>query len=343
MAASADNSCDFLPSGSTHPSFAADDADIVLCSQDGVHFRTHTLVLRLGSAWFRTLFTLPQAASSPRPDSAPPPEPQTIQMPESAAVLADLLSMISGQPLPLARWTSPDALVPLLHAAEKYEMPGALSVLRLALAAPALLDAYPLRVYGLAWAHGWRPEARLASARTLALDLLSPAVLSGDARRLDAPALGALLLLHRRRRDALRGALDAPDFYANRVPGRCTHCQAPVAHAEWFRFKYGWVAAFESAPGGFASLEVLQSPEVRALLGASCSSPLCRKLLYHDEATVNKLRTILKEMAAMTVERQLSFATASGHPIAQQGSVACKPHVTPQRLPTNVLDIQHNQ
>ena len=115
MAASADNSCDFLPSGSTHPSFAADDADIVLCSQDGVHFRTHTLVLKLGSAWFRTLFTLPQAASSPRPDSAPPPEPQTIQMPESAAVLADLLSMISGQPLPLARWTSPDALALLIQ------------------------------------------------------------------------------------------------------------------------------------------------------------------------------------------------------------------------------------
>ena len=168
MAASADNACDGLPPGSTHPSFAADDADIILCSQDGVHFRTHTLVLKLGSAWFRTLFTLPQGASSPCSSSVSP-EPQTIQMPESAAVLADLLSAISGQPLPLARWASPDALVPLLHAAEKYDMPGALSVLRLALAAPALLDAHPLRVYGLAWAHGWRPEARLASARTLAL------------------------------------------------------------------------------------------------------------------------------------------------------------------------------
>ena len=143
MAASADNACECLPPGSTHPSFAADDADIILCSQEGVHFRTHTLVLKLGSAWFRTLFTLPQSPL-PSPLCKRPP-PELIPMVEPADVLAALLGTACGHALPPL-----DALPfveALLHAADKFDMPAALSALRLALAAR-------LRVGGIGVARG---------------------------------------------------------------------------------------------------------------------------------------------------------------------------------------------
>lgn len=300
MAASADSACDYLAPGQLHPSFAADDGDIILSSQDGVLFRTHSLVLKLGSAWFRTLFTLPQAASSPSSPTVCAAEPQTIQVAESSQVLADLLGMISGQELP--RWTSLDHVAQLLHAAEKYEMQGAQSVLRLALVSPALLERHPVRVYGLACQYGWHDEARLASNKTIGLDILARRVVNSELAQLDAAHLGKLLLMHRRRRDVLRQTLDSAEFYANRLPGMCTHCQAAVSHADWFRFKWNWLSAFENSPQEFASLEALQSQDVRNLLNATCSSPLCRKLLYHDEATIKKLRAVLKEMSVMTVE-----------------------------------------
>ncbi|KAF7791922.1 hypothetical protein EIP86_002948 [Pleurotus ostreatoroseus] len=282
----------FLPPGvQVHPAFADEDADILLCSRDNVLFRVHSLVLRLASGWFRTLFTLPQSPL-PAPPLCKRPPPELIPMVEPADVLAALLGTACGHALPPL--DSLPFVEALLHAADKFDMPAALSVLRLALTAPPLLDAHPVRVYGLACQWGWREEARAAAARTVGVDLCSRDAVR-DMGAVDAPYLARLMLLHRRRREALKAALDAPgEFYANCAPGKCSQCQKEIVHAGWLQLKYAWVAAMETCPAEVASGRILQRPEVHEVLGATCQH--CERKLYNPEVTMVKLKAILDRL-----------------------------------------------
>lgn len=278
---------------STNPHHTFDDesADTILCSQDGVNFPVHSLTLKLASQWFRALFTLPQGHTPAATVKAEP-----IRVSESSAVLADILGMISGQEVPQLHDIV--HVASLLQAAEKYEMHGVMSVLRLALVSPPLLEKYPVRVYGLACHYGWMEEAKMALSKTIGLDLLSENV-RPELHALDPAFLTKLMLLHRRRRDALRKQLDSSVFYANNIPGRCTGCQTLVAHESWLRLKAAWMAAADHAPQDLVSREILQSEELFALLNTTC--PSCHTPLYHGQSTMMNLRNILKELPT-TVE-----------------------------------------
>ena len=61
---------------------------------------------------------------------------QIIHLDESADTVEALLRMISGVPIPSL--TSYDAIEPILYAAEKYDMPGPLSIIRMVLMTPAV-------------------------------------------------------------------------------------------------------------------------------------------------------------------------------------------------------------
>lgn len=294
-----------VPDERVHPAFDESDADLILCSRDNVLFRVHSLVLRLASGWFRTLLTLPQSPPAYKYD-AHAHCPEIIHMVESADVVAALLAMASGQTLP--RLDAFELVEELVHAAEKYEMPGALSILRLALCTPVFLDAHPIRVYGIACQWGWLAEAQAASRKTIGIDLFSHDAVK-DLGTIDSAHLTRLVLLHRRRREELKAGLDSPaEFYANHLPGRCTNCQREVAHVAWINLKYSWIAAIEQFPAEIASGKVLQRPEMHELLSAACHH--CQRALYNAEGTITKLRSLLDRLPT-TVEVSTASAYAS--------------------------------
>lgn len=288
------------PNAKFHPAFADGDADILLCSCDNVLFRVHSLVLRLASGWFRTLFTLPQSPSC----KLQQPRAELIHMVEPADVIAALLSMASGKELP--RLDSLERVEELLHAAEKFDMAGALSILRLAICSSPILDAHPIRVYGIACQWGWHEQAKVAAAKTIGVDLFSCDAVK-DLGTVDSPYLTRLLVLHRRRREELKAGLDSPnEFYANSTPGRCANCQRDVTHVAWLKLKYAWVAAIEKCPGEVASGAVLQRPEIHELLGAACQH--CQRKLYNADGTITKLRAILDRLPTTVEVRDHSYA-----------------------------------
>ncbi|KAH7905182.1 hypothetical protein BJ138DRAFT_1118697, partial [Hygrophoropsis aurantiaca] len=183
----------------THPCFASPDADIILGAKDRTLFRVHSYTLKTTSGWFRSLFSLPQ-----RPCTSPPAtsgftptstsgfastsfSAEVIHLDEDAHTLESLLRMICG--LPVHAPTSYDPIDALLFAAEKYDMPGPISLLRILVLTPPLLDQ-PLRLYAAASRFGWDPEARHASAQTLALNIHAPDH-RATLRRLDTDAVRA--------------------------------------------------------------------------------------------------------------------------------------------------------
>lgn len=116
---------------------------------------------------------------------------------EDSATLEHLLRMICGLPFPEIE--SHDMLDALLSAAEKYDMPGPLSLLRMYL----LRNPSPLedvvRLYAVATRYGWVQEAKVLSGRTLVIDLHDDAYTS-SLRTLSTDALLSLYKLHRIRK-----------------------------------------------------------------------------------------------------------------------------------------------
>lgn len=278
-----------------HPAFNDAHADMALCSREEIVFRVHSFILQLASGWFRALLSLPQCLPSYKASAAP----ELIHMVESERVIAGLLSIASGQALPLL--DSFDFVEDLLHAAEKYDMPSVISIIRLAIVSPSLLDTHPIRVYGIACQWDWTAEAKLASTKTLEWDLLSPEA-ARDLAAVESPHLAGLMLLHRRRRDLLRAGLDSPtQFYANASPGKCTNCMREVPHVHWARMKHAWMAAAETAPADVASKAVLRRPELREALDAAC--PCCLKRLYNPEGTLAKLTALLDSLPTVVEVR----------------------------------------
>lgn len=106
--------------------------------------------------------------------------------------------MISGLSLlPVADY---DAIDKILFAAEKYDMPGPMSIVRLLVMTPPLLDQ-PFRLYTVACRYGWDEEARFASTQTLTHHLHDPQV-RPLLQRLSMDALLKLFELHHTRREA---------------------------------------------------------------------------------------------------------------------------------------------
>ncbi|KAI0793434.1 hypothetical protein C8Q75DRAFT_561896 [Abortiporus biennis] len=272
------------PSHRIHSSFSSEDADIVLRSQDGVSFRVYSIVLKQASGWFRSLFQLPQSSQTATNDP--------IDIPESSDLFFILLSMISGLEIP--RLDDIDLIENLVHVAEKYDMPGALSIIRFAILQPTLLATHPIRVYAIACRWGWKKEAKIASSHTIMLDLLSVSVMQ-DLRKVDPSDLTRLMLLHRRRRDEFRNGLDSTDiFYANLIPGRCSGCSGDIIHDKWHRLKYEWIAAIEQTPIDVASKDLLERLELEEVLNSKCTR--CQKKLYNTEGTISNLREIMENL-----------------------------------------------
>lgn len=167
--------------------FEAPDADIILRSSDGKEFRVHKVILSLASPVFQGMFDLPQ-----------PKEPTpVVDFPESSDVLQPFVQYLYPCSPPkisdLAMWAD------LYTVADKYSTEVVTDLLRDMLI-PRFLETSPLRVYALASHWGFEEEAKVASTRTLIMDI-SSGFSEEDANLMGSVACQKLFLLHIQRRE----------------------------------------------------------------------------------------------------------------------------------------------
>jgi hypothetical protein len=194
------------------PAFTEEDANIVLQSSDGINYRLHSFTLRTTSGFFRAMMTLPSGSSLDQKDDI-------IVMDETSMVLGTLLRMIGGLEFP--KWESFDELESLWAAAEKYDMPGPLAVIRTVITTPPILDE-PLRLYALATRYGWEDVAKLASKYTLGLSILDDKF-APVLERVPTSYILRLFRLRQRRRDNFRELIERNTFGIESSCGGCGH------------------------------------------------------------------------------------------------------------------------
>ncbi|KAI9467305.1 hypothetical protein BJY52DRAFT_61975 [Lactarius psammicola] len=212
-------------SPSSESIFSSPDADIILRTDDArpTDFRVHRCILRAGSPFFRTMFSLPQ------PECDTNERLPVLDVAEPAAVLDPLLRFL--YPVPDPEVSTLDMLVLIMSVASKYDMVAVMERLRVLLVSPAFLETAPVRVFAIASRFDMEEEAKLASKYTLRVQVLD-APLCEDLRHISAYAYHRLLELHRRRGDGARQLLCAPDGL------RCGQCNGSqynaVAPPKWW-------------------------------------------------------------------------------------------------------------
>ncbi|KAI6032760.1 hypothetical protein F5J12DRAFT_796243 [Pisolithus orientalis] len=290
-----------------HPAFDSPEADIIIVSKDLTCFRVHSFTLKTTSGWFRSLFTLPHPVSSgpsnsaiPSKETLPPTAStaETIHLDEDAETLEIVLRMISG--LPITPFTSYDTVDAVLYASEKYDMPGPASLVRIAVLTPPLADQ-PLRLYASSSRFGWIEESRVASERTLALDLWSEENWK-MLRKVDGPAALDLLKLHRSRREGVRKRLEEHPFVSGSTAALCARCRRPTDHHTWRELKYKIIMEMDHRPLGDTVLNVgLQEwPEAMACWEARCPHDACASVIYDKTETVRLIRDCIESLPKTT-------------------------------------------
>ena len=294
-----------------HPLFSF-DADVVLGSRDGVLFRVPSTTLKMTSAWFRTMFTLPQgsppsssrsrttnnnqrdtltnAAATPSSDVA---DTEVISLDEDSRTLEPLMRMICGlEILALETW---DAVEPVLYAAEKYDMPGPASIIRALLRTPTFADE-PLRLYAAACHFGWAEDARTASTRSLTVNLYDPKNRPALLRLRTADLL-ALFELHHERRKQFRQRIAEPPFLTDAQlvePARCSRCRESISYVEWRELRNVMFAELELCPAGdsvLAGLEVW--PAALTCWSAKCKKLACQSAVYDKALSSKAIKDVL--------------------------------------------------
>ena len=279
-----------------HPLFSSPDADTVLGSHDGVLFRVHSYTLRTTSGWFKTMFLLPQKEGENSEADASTSR-ATVYLDEASDVLESLLRCVCGLPIP--QLDSYEVIEPLLYAAEKYDMPGPLSIVRALVMTPPLLKD-PLRLYIMACRYGWVDVARLAATKTLTLNIFSPA-LRPTLNKLTTPSLLNLIDLHRGRRDLLKQRLNEAPLVSDTDPSSCSHCGSAVDYHTWRELKHAIIMEMDARPLGdtISEINMMEWPQAKSCWEAKCST--CSRVLYDKRETLNAIRSCIDNLP-MTIE-----------------------------------------
>ncbi len=284
------------PKGPKYHSLFSFDADVVLSSRDGILFRVPSMTLKMTSAWFRTMFTLPQG-SPPAPTT--PTDTEIIGLDEDSSTLEPLLRMICGLEIPtLDTW---DAVQPVLYAAEKYDMPGPASIVRALLRTPTFADA-PLRLYAAACHFGWVEDARAASTRSLTLNLYDP-VHKPSLTRLRTADLYMLFALHHERRMQFRVRIAESPFLTDAqlvdtASARCPRCRDPISsYVEWRELRHVMLAELERRPAGDTVLTGLEEwPAALACWASKCKKVSCLSPVYDKALSSKAIKDVLDSL-----------------------------------------------
>ncbi|KAG9316172.1 hypothetical protein JVU11DRAFT_2192 [Chiua virens] len=296
----------------THSAFDSPDADVVLVSRDLVRFRMHSFTLKTTSGWFRSLFSLPRpSTSSPEITSAVADgserrsvlnpsiaNPETIHLDEDSTTLELLFRMISG--LPIEPVTSFDTVDALLFATEKYEMPGPTSLVRIAVLTPPLADQ-PLRLYAAASRCGWTEEAKVASQRTLSINLWQDENWEMLAK-IDVRSALILLKLHRSRKEELRKKLDEHPFVNANPASYCSRCRRQTDHHAWRELKHRLITEMDHRPSGDTIVDIglTEWAEAKACWEAKCPHTDCAIVQYDKTETMRLIRECIESLPKTT-------------------------------------------
>ncbi|KAF4598420.1 BTB domain-containing protein [Pleurotus pulmonarius] len=275
-----------------HPAFSSPDADVIL-GTDGAMFRVHSYTLRTTSGWFRSMFSLPQTSPTSNPNAPATTQNEIIYMEEDSKTLELVLRIICGLPVPQV--DSYDMIDALLFAAEKYDIPAVMSIVRIMVMTPTLLSE-PFRLYIVACRFGWDHEAKLASTQTLSYNLLDKEM-RPLLQRLSANALLDLLELHRTRREGLRQRLNEPPFVAGGTAS-CSSCNGLIDYHTWRELKYKIILEMDARPLGDTVLEhgLLSWPEAHACWSAKCPNKDCDRFLYDKAETIRVISDCIKSL-----------------------------------------------
>ena len=192
--------------------FDAPDADVILRSSDGKEFRVHRLILSLTSPVFQGMFSLPQSTD-------PPSQILSVDVPESSDVLQPFIQYLYPHFPPkisdISMWAA------LYTIGNKYIAGVVMGPLRDMLI-PRFLEKSPMRVYALASHWGFEGEAKIASRRTLRLDI-SKELSEEDATLMGGAACQKLYLLHYNRREAAQRLINnQPPPSASNASCKCS-------------------------------------------------------------------------------------------------------------------------
>ena len=189
-------------------SFDAEDADLILRATDGGEFRVHRCILSVASPVFRDMFTFPQPIDIPH-------QLPHVDLAEPTTTLDILLRYI--YPIPSPKIEDFATLTNVLVSAEKYGAEGVTSRLRTILASSHFLDLDPLRVYAIACRWSFLEEAKLASTRTVYVDLAKKGEeCTEEMKYMSGLDYHRLLVLQQARKDTVQKAVTEQP-----TPGGC--------------------------------------------------------------------------------------------------------------------------
>ncbi|KAF8909904.1 hypothetical protein CPB85DRAFT_1221834 [Mucidula mucida] len=277
-----------------HPLFS--EGDTVLSPKGGeILFRVYSHTLKMTSGFFRSMFSLPQSASSSPSSSNSTSSPSNgiFYLEEDKDILEYLLRMMCGLSLPTIETT--EQLEALLEAVEKYDTPGPLSIIRLLVMTPSF-NIHPFKLYGVACRFGWEPEAKHASTQTLAYNLLDAEV-RPLLQRLSTDSLLKLLDLHRSRREGLRQRLNDTPFVSG-ATATCINCSSHIDYHTWRELKYKIILEIDVRPLGDTVVDVglRDWPEATACWNAKCPLANCSRNLYDKNETLRVIRDCVEKL-----------------------------------------------
>ncbi|TDL26281.1 hypothetical protein BD410DRAFT_575472 [Rickenella mellea] len=139
-----------------------ENAQLKLMSADGTEFKVNTVILTMGSRFFREMLEIPR-------DPAEAGKP--VELAENGDIIAALLDIVHADERPMPDLSDFDFVWRLLKAADKYDMPRVLPLVRSHVMFKPGSDV--IEQYALASAHDWAEERRWAAVQALGLDLHS--------------------------------------------------------------------------------------------------------------------------------------------------------------------------
>ncbi|KLO06529.1 hypothetical protein SCHPADRAFT_910292 [Schizopora paradoxa] len=208
--------------GEFHPDFSS-DGDIVLQSKEGTKFRLESVILKASSSAFRNMLRIPRDSN----ETSDTP----ILLTEDARVLAFLFNCINPAPSTMDL-RDYDEIWRVVEAADKFDMPCVLKILRFVVLTEAKFYNNPLDLYALASSCNWKDVLRCSSKSSLKQNIL----LSKNMKILERAKHGdliALLKLHTKRKEILEEAVRrGENYYFEKFDEdtsyhMCTKCYSP--------------------------------------------------------------------------------------------------------------------
>ncbi|KAG2367638.1 hypothetical protein BDR07DRAFT_1393163 [Suillus spraguei] len=274
-----------------HPLFGSPDADVIFRSSEGTYYRLHSIVLRTTSGFFRPMLSLSDhvdgSGSSPQAD--PSSETSPIGLQEKDGVLTRIFTMISGIEIP--QWDSLDEIEEVLHAAEKYDMPGPISILRSAITSHRFM-ANPLHVYAIAARYQWEEVLQHAAEACLAIPIHKRNYLP-VLKRVPTDDLLRLIDLRRERRDAFLNAMsNKVQFTSGSSREKCT-CGKITDHHPWYLFKLSVYMEMDEKPI-VRNMDDMDWEAAKKLWSHKCM--VCGRLMYDRTATMERIRPCIDRL-----------------------------------------------